>query len=169
MEPNEGIKAWQWVVTVIVIVILVVLGYYMFKGGDAPKVSDISNPTESSTPAIDANEVNRVVVADQYPGNIAYISSVQLANPGFVVIQKDNKGTPGAVIGSAYFPKGISPGKITLTEKTVDAGIYYAVLYSDTDGDKKFDAVKDIALKDSKGNVIMKIFRATSNIAEVKG
>ncbi len=67
-----------------------------------------------------------------------------------------------------YFEKGINPGKITLTEKTVDGGIYYAMLHSD-DGDKKFDATKDLPLKDSKGNIIMKIFHATTNVTEVKG
>ncbi len=168
MEPNEGIKAWQWVVTVIVIIILIVLGYYMFKGDNTPALVDDANPAATSTPAADANEVNRIVVADQYPGNIAYVSSVQFAKPGFVVIHKDDKGKPGAVIGSAYFDKGINPGKITLTEKTVDGGIYYAMLHTD-DGDKKFDAGKDVVLKDSKGSEIMKIFRATSNVTEIKG
>lgn len=164
MEPNQGIKAWQWVVTVIVIIILIILGYYMFKGN---KVTPLD--TRDTTPITTTTaEVNRVVVSDQYPGNVVYVSSVQLANPGWVSIQKDNKGTPGAVIGSAYFNKGINPGKITLTEKTVDGGTYYAILHSD-DGDKKFDAVKDAALKDVNGNIIMKVFKATSSITEVKG
>lgn len=167
MEPNQGIKTWQWVVTVIVIIILIILGYYLFKGNNsAPSTTETPAPTEPL--AVDANEVNRIVVSDQYPGNIVYISSVQLANGGWVEIHKDNNGTPGAYIGSAYFEKGISPGKINLTEKTVDGGIYYAMLHSDN-GDKKFDATKDLPLKDSKGNIIMKLFRVSTNIAGVKG
>ncbi len=164
MEQNQGIKTWQWVVTVIVIIVLIVLGYYLFKG-NTPSTA-IDNPTES--PAADANEVNRIIVSDQYPGNVVYISSVQLANSGWVEIHKDNAGTPGAIIGSAWFDKGVNPGKVTLTEKTVDGSTYYAMLHSD-DGDKKFDSAKDLPLKDSKGNVIMKLFKATSNITEVKG
>src|SRR3990167_7106451 len=103
MESNQGgIKAWQWVVTVIVIIILIILGYTMFKSNPSANLT----PTDTLEPtATDINEVNRVVVSDQFPGNIVYISSVQLANPGFVVIRKDNAGTPGDVIGSMYFAK----------------------------------------------------------------
>jgi len=169
MQPNQGIKAWQWVVTVIVIIILIVLGYYMFKGGATSPVSNEgTDGTMSTSTTTGSNELNRVVVTDQYPGNIVYISSAQLAAPGWVVIHKDNNGTPGAVIGSAYFDKGINAGKITLTEKTVDGGLYYAVIYSD-DGDMKFDATKDLSLKDSQGNTVMRPFRVTSNVTEVKG
>jgi hypothetical protein len=165
MEQNQGIKSWQWVVTVIVIIILIVLGYYMFKDGKAvPANTDVT----TETPAVDSNESNRIVVMDQYPGNVVYVSSVQLANPGWVAIHKDNAGTPGVVIGSMYFASGINPGKITLSEKTVDGGTYYAMLHSD-DGDKKFDVTKDVAIKDSKGNSIMKLFKVTSNVTEVKG
>src|SRR4051812_33185945 len=167
MEPNQGIRTWQWVVTVIVIIILIVLGYYLFKGNNnAANNGDINATTTDDVS--DVNEVNRIVVSDQYPGNVVYVSSAQLANGGWVEIHKDNNGTPGAIIGSTYVEKGISPVKVTLTEKTQDGQLYYAMLHSD-DGDKKFDATKDLPLKDSNGNVIMKAFRATTNVTEVKG
>ncbi|MEK7213695.1 MAG: hypothetical protein AAB637_01060 [Patescibacteria group bacterium] len=163
-STSSGIRTWQWVVTVIVIVILVVLGYYMFKEGkDTGAV--IPEETETTT---QANDVNRVIVSDQFPGNIVYISSVQLTQPGYVVIHKDNKGVPGDVIGYQYFEKGTYPGKITLTSPTVEKDTYYAMLHSD-DGDKKLNAEKDLPLKDASGNIIMKIFKASVNIAEVKG
>jgi hypothetical protein len=167
MDQNQGIKTWQWVVTVIVIIILIVLGYYLFKGNNSSVTpgTDMSTTTDMTS---DANEVNRIVVSDQYPGNVVYVSSVQLANAGWVEIHKDNNGTPGAIIGSAYFEKGINPGKITLTENTVDGGTYYAMIHTD-DGDKKFDPAKDLPLKDSKGNIVMKLFHATTNVTEVKG
>lgn len=166
MEPNQGIKTWQWVVTVIVIIILIVLGYYLFKGNDTEQVTE--TPSDTTEVSTDANEVNRIVVSDQYPGNVVYISSVQLANGGWVNIHKNDAGKPGAIIGSQYFESGINPGKITLTEKTVDGGMYYAAIHSD-DGDKKFDAKKDLPMKDGRGNVIMKLFRATTSITESKG
>src|SRR5882724_6004969 len=153
MEPNQGIKTWQWVVTVIVIIILIVLGYYLFKGNGTVPATTTDNATTTEPTAMGTNEVNRVMVSDQYPGNVVYISSAQFGAPGWVTVQKDNKGTPGAVIGTMYFDKGINPGKITLSEKTVDRGTYYAVLHSD-DGDKKFDAAKDLPLKDSNGSII---------------
>ena len=170
MENTNGIKTWQWVVTVIVIIILVILGYKMFSKPAATTTS--TEETQSTdTTATDqiANATNRIMIADQAPGDKVYISSVQFASPGFVIIQKDNKGVPGDVIGSKYFEKGIFPGQVTLTSSTNDGSLYYAVLYSDTDGDKKFDIKKDLPIKDSKGATILKPFRVTSSPTELKG
>lgn len=166
MEPNQGIKGWQWFVTVIVIIILVVLGYYMYKGTDSKTPSETNSSMTNEDDS--SKEINRVVVSDQYPGNIVYISSAQFSAPGWVVIHKDNNGKPGDVIGYTYFDKGINPGKINLKENTKEGMMYYAMLHSD-DGDKKFDASKDVPLKDSKGGIIMKIFRATTSVTEIKG
>lgn len=167
MQPTEsGVKTWQWVVTVIVIIALIVIGISVFggKSTQAPTDESDTSGTTSST------EVNRIVMSDQFPGNVVYVSSVQLAKGGWVVIHKDNAGKPGDVIGSAYYPAGINPGgKITLTASTVEGGVYYAMLHSD-DGDKKFDIAKDLPLKDSKGNIIMKLFRASASVsAGIKG
>jgi hypothetical protein len=170
MESTSGVKTWQWVVTVIVIIVLVILGYKMFSGSsstpaETPENTEVPNETASNTnPATS----NRVMVVDQAPGDRVYVSSVQLANGGFVVIQKNDAGKLGAVIGSKYFEKGIYPGQVTLTTPTTEGGIYYAVLYTD-DGDKKFDITKDMPLKDSAGNVIMKPFRVTSEPSDLKG
>jgi cytoskeletal protein RodZ len=167
MEQNpQGVKPMTWVIAIVVIIVLVILGIWLFG-------SKSSTPATTETPATTddttAAAVNRVVVSDQFPGNVVYLSSVQLAQGGFVAIQKDNAGTPGAVIGSAWFDKGINPGKITLSQSTVEGGTYYAVMYNDTDGDMKFDATKDMPLKDANGNVIMKVFKATATATEVKG
>ncbi len=167
MNPNQsGIKTWQWVVTVIVIIILIIIGIVVFgnKSSQAPVTDDMTSSTTTQTGA-----VNRIVMSDQYPGNVVYLSSVQLAAPGYVAIHKDNAGQPGAVIGYARFDAGINPGKVTLTAPTVEGGTYYAMLHSD-DGDGKFDEVKDAALKDSRGNVIMQIFHASASVgAGMKG
>ena len=167
MESNaNGIKTWQWVVTVIVIIVLIILGYNMFKSSPvtAPGTDDAASlDTPSAT-----NTGNRITVVDQAPGNIVYISSVQLSAPGFVVIHKDKAGTPGDIMGYKYFDAGIYPGQITLTSSTVEGGVYYAMLHSD-DGDKVFDVTKDIPLKDSAGNIIMKLFRVTLTPTELKG
>jgi len=166
-DEQSGVKTWQWVVTVIVIIVLVLLGYYMLKGnGTSTPTTGVDTTTDSTLVA--GKDTNRVVVTDQFPGNIVYLSSVQLAQPGFVVIHKDNKGTPGDIIGYQYFDKGINPGKITLTTPTAEGQTYYAMLHSD-DGDKKFDAKLDLPLKDAAGNIIMKVFRSTTSITESKG
>ena len=161
MEPSSGIKAWQWVVTVIVIIVLIVIGILVFggKGSQTPATTDTSSvPTDTSAAAL-----NRIVMNDQFPGNVVYLSSVQLAQPSWVVIQADNAGVPGKVIGSLHFDAGINPGKITLTQATVEGGTYYAVIYTD-DGSGKFNATTDQPLKDASGNVIMKIFHASASV-----
>lgn len=165
-EETSGIKPWQWGVTAVVIIILIVLGVYVFGGKSTTTTDDVvdNDDTSINTPA----SANRMVVSDQFPGNIVYLSSVQLTQPGWVVIHKDNAGTPGAIIGYQWFDKGINPGKITLSEGTVEGGVYYAMIHTD-DGDKIFNATKDLPLKDAAGNIIMKIFRATASAIEVKG
>ncbi|MBU6232129.1 MAG: hypothetical protein KGI45_03645 [Patescibacteria group bacterium] len=167
MEPNSGIKTWQWVVTVIVIVVLIVIGIIVFgnKGTPSPAATSSVTPTESVSPSA----LNRITMTDQYPGNVVYLSSVQVSQPSWVVIQADNNGQPGAILGSAHFDAGINPGKITLSKPMIDGGTYYAVVYSD-DGSGKFNATTDQPLKDSNGNVIMHIFHASSSVgSSLKG
>lgn len=168
MNPEQsGIKAWQWIVTILVIIALIIIGVMVSKNNSGDSMIDDTVMTDTSGGSI--NDVNRIVMSDQYPGNVVYISSVQFAKDGWVVIHKDESGKPGAVIGSMYFAKGINPGKITLTSSTVEGGIYYAMLYSD-DGDKVFDVTKDLPIKDSKGNIITKLFRASASAdIEIKG
>jgi len=172
MQPDNtsGIKPWQWVVTIIVIIIIVILGYWLFSknGSSTPSPSTTTGTvTTPTTPA--STEANSVVVTDQYPGNVVWVSSVRLAKPGFVVIQKNNGGTPGAVIGTQYFAAGINPGKITLTSPTVDGGLYYASLYSDSVSNQKFDITKDTLVQDSHGTAIIETFHALANVPETKG
>jgi hypothetical protein len=165
MQPESGVKTWQWVVTVIVIVALIIIGISVFGGKSTQAPTESEDPTSSGP----STEVNRIVMSDQYPGNMVYLSSVQLAKPGWVVIHKDNAGQPGDVIGSTYFASGINPGKVTLTSSTIEGGVYYAMLHTD-DGDKIFDAKKDLPLKDSRGNTVMKLFRASASVsAGIKG
>ncbi len=161
MEPQTtGVKTWQWVITAIVIIVLIIIGIFVFRGDSKSEITNEENPTEQ-TDSTSTKEVNRIVMSDQYPGNVVQLTSVQLAKDGWVVIHADKDGQPGDVIGSAYFSAGINPGKITLSRSTVDGGVYYAMIHTD-DGDKKFDPAKDLPLKDSKGSIIMKLFRASA-------
>jgi len=166
MEPQNGIKTWQWVVTAIVIIVLIIIGILVWGNGDD---SNIDLPGTNATGSQTMGAVNRIVMTDQYPGNVVYLSSVQLANPGFVVIHKDASGQPGSAIGSTYFSSGINPGRVTLNEALVDGQTYYAVLHSDN-GDRTFIAAQDPEIKDSNGNTIMRVFKATTAAGtEIKG
>jgi hypothetical protein len=161
MEPtNSGLKTWQWVVTAIVIVVLIVIGIFVF-GKKSPSTDNTPSDTMgTSTPATNTPGVNNIVMSDQYPGNVVYLSSVTMANGGWVEIHKDNNGQPGAIIGSAWVDAGTSPVKVTVSSPIVDGGTYYAMLHSDN-GDKKFDSTVDLPLKDSNGNVIMRVFHGS--------
>ena len=158
MQPEQsGIKTWQWVVTVIVIIVLIVIGVMVFgnKGSQAPATTENTPVTTDQTGA-----VNRIVMADQYPGNVVYLSSVQLQNGGWVVIKSDNAGQPGDTIGEAYSAAGINPVKVTLTSPMVDGGTYYAILYTGNSS-AAFSATAEQALTDSTGAVIMHVFHAS--------
>ena len=165
MQPEQsGIQTWQWVVTVVVIIALIIIGIFVFgnKKVEAPVAGE-----ETTTPT--TQTANSIVMSNQFPGNVVYISSVQPANAGWVAIHKDNAGQPGTVIGYASVAAGTSPVKVTLSQPTIDGGVYYAVMYSD-DGDGRFDVTKDQPLKDASGNVIMRLFHASSTAnAEIKG
>jgi len=157
MQPESGLRTWQWVVSVIVVIVLIVIGIMVF-GKKAP-TAEIPNETPpvttSNTPG-----VNSIIMSDQYPGNVVYVSSVRLINAGWVVIHKDNKGEVGDIIGYVWVNEGVNPAKITLTSPIVDGGTYYAMLHSDN-GDKVFNATTDLPLKDSNGNIILRIFRGS--------
>ncbi len=161
MEPQaSGVKTWQWVVTIIVIIAIIVIGILVSgsKKSETPVVTEPVVTTEPTTVAA----LNRIVMVDQYPGNIVYLSSVQVEKSAWVVIHANNAGQPGEIIGSVHFAAGLTAGtKITLTKPTVDGGTYYAVIYT-SDGAAKFNAKTDLPLKDAKGNVIMKIFHASA-------
>jgi hypothetical protein len=108
-------------------------------------------------------------MSDQYPGNVVQLNSVQLANPGWVVIQANNAGQPGVILGETYFGSGINPGKITLSQAMIDGGTYYATLYSDN-GDQKFNVSTDKPLIDANGNIILKVFHASASVSsQIKG
>lgn len=165
-EYNSGIKPWQWIVTIAVIVIILILGGYMLSVRN--NSSEMGEETPIGNEQQNLSGSNRIVMSDQFPGNIVYIATVELAQDGFVVIHKSNNGQPGAVIGTEFFTRGTQPGSIDLTENTVDGSSYIAELHID-DGDGKFDATKDLAAKDSTGAVVMKIFKATTDLPEDKG
>lgn len=165
MQPNNsGIRPWQWIVSILVIIALIVLGVFI-----ATRDNESTDENQQPNRPQITQDSNRLVVTDQFPGNLVYITTVQLAADGFVVIHKDKNGTPGDIIGSVYFPKGIGPTKVTLTEKTVDGGTYYAVLHTDSNGDKIFSASADATLKDAQGAVIWKSFKARLDLPEDKG
>jgi hypothetical protein len=87
---------------------------------------------------------NSLVMTDQLPGDRAFINTVFNEKPGFVIIQKDEAGNPGAIIGvSKWLGTGDNSRlEILLSEKLIDGLPYYAMLYAD-DGNGLFDPKDD--------------------------
>lgn len=168
MEPSSGIKTWQWIVTVLVIIVLVVIGFLVFGGNDT-ETPDMNGETAGEV-MTGESDVNRIVMVDQYPGNVVYLSSVQVADPSWVVIQADENGKPGMVMGTARFEAGINPGKITLSKPMIDGGTYYAAIYSDASASSAFDIKVNKPVTDENGNPIIRVFKASSTVgAGLKG
>ena len=169
MQPQTGVKTWQWIVTAVVIIVIIIIAIWVF-GNKGSSTTDMNTaPVAMTDTSATASAINRIVMSDQYPGNVVYLNSAQFANPGWVVINADNNGTPGAILGETYFSAGINPGKITLSSPMVDGGTYYAVMYND-DGNQKFSTATDKPLVDANGNVIMKVFHASASVSsQIKG
>lgn len=170
MEQQSTIKPWQWILTIIVVIALIVVVYFMVRGGSStnnPPVTDVNTETPATTtgPRFSSLSVN-----DQFPGNVVFLTSVSITKPGFAVVRESLAGgKAGDVLGTLYFATaGTYPGKVLLSKPTIDGKTYIAELHED-DSDKLFNAAKDVYLNDSLGKPVMKTFKATSQITEVKG
>ena len=155
-------KSWiAWIIGIIV-VILIGWGINLWLKS--------SNYSENLAPVTDNGAVrndmgNKLVVEDQVPGKVVYVTLVSLQNGGFVVIMKNNN-----VIGSKYFPAGINPGSVDLTQSTTEGESYTAVLYNDSDDstidsdDSTFSIVKNTPILDNNGQKIQTTFKTTKNL-----
>lgn len=95
------------------------------------------------------------------------VFQVQLEAPGFVVIHKDLNGAFGPIIGSTPLVQAGTTTQIavSLDEAITDGQKLYAMLHRD-DGDGKFDAAKDLPVKDTFGNMMHMIFQVREDATE---
>lgn len=152
------------VVGIVVVIIILILGTFLLTRSPASTTDNgnLASPTEVAMGG------DRLAVSSQFPGNILYLDSVTFANGGWVAVHESDAGKPGKVIGSKYFAKGTNPGSIDLSSSMVEGKEYIVMLHAD-DGDMKFDEVKDPAIRDSLGNVIMTTVKASKTPEQVKG
>lgn len=159
MQNSKGALIW-----IIIIIVLLVLGTWLIV-----RNNDTETMPEENTETTMNTVENKLAVKDQFPGDIAFVSDLSLRDAGFVAIHKDNAGAPGEIIGTKYFEKGSTVvGQVNLTQKTENGKTYYAMLHTD-DGDKVFDASKDLPAKDAAGMNVMKSFKATTVLDGTKG
>ncbi len=138
----------------VVLIIIVTVGIFLFKQ-KAKEETPVDSPTNTSAGM--RVEDNAVYVQEQKPGTTLTVNTVFLRQPGFVVIHKDNKRTPGVVLGvSSYLPAGEHTNiSIKLTSSTQDGQTVYAMLHEDN-GDKKFSEA-DAPVQSKIGGPIMMI------------
>ncbi len=162
MEPNRsGISVTQWVITAIVVVALIVFGVYMLTRGDSMPAGTPSSVTTTQLPQYK----NVVTVTDQFPGNIVYVTTVELAKDGFVVVYDADPAKGGKVMGTSYVKAGVRPGQVNLTTKTLDGKTYFVALYVDSNANGVFDATDAPALG-TTGSPVVQTFRATLAVGD---
>ncbi|KAA0206368.1 hypothetical protein EDM68_02600 [Candidatus Uhrbacteria bacterium] len=112
-------------------------------------------------------EVNGVVALDQRPGSSVTVSSLIVAEDGWVVIHKEVAGKPGPVIGETYIAAGEHTQiGVSLREATVDGETYFAMLHRD-DGDRRFDLAKDAPVRSTVlEGIIMASFTADADAGD---
>ncbi len=152
----------------IALVAVVAVGgiYLLSRQNTADPVITESTETPVTTTGMRAEE-NMVVVTEQRPGTTIHVSTVYLAEPGYVVIHEDKNGTPGEVIGSSALLKaGENTGiSVTVSRSTKDGDKLHAMLHSDTDGSGTFNTT-DQPVQSRMGGPISGWFEISSSAGE---
>ena len=150
----------NWVIGLVAVVALALgTGLWLLKssGTEGENTAAVGNLKQVSL-------TDDLKVNDQFPGAIVYVNAVTLEAGGWVVVKK----TDGTIIGTQYFNPGTDVGVVNLTELTEEGKTYITSLHKDN-GDKVFDPINDLPLKNSNGQEIAVTFFATQNLPEVKG
>lgn len=114
--------------------------------------SSVAQPIGSNdVPAVSAEDFS-IVGESQKPKSEVVLSFVANKEVSELVVQRDNGGTPGDVIGSVSLPRGVYKNLIVaLKEPLVIDTVVYATLYSTTDN--AFDIRVNAPRIGTSGNV----------------
>ena len=122
------------------------------------------NLNENNQELAQDNQKAIYVIPRQRPGMSVNISFASLKKSGYIVINADNKGGFGAIIGnSVLLPSGESRAvMVGLVRQSVNGESLFAVVYEDS-GDGVFTPGIDIPVKDEDGNIIFSRFNIDKN------
>jgi hypothetical protein len=153
----------MWKIFLLVILFLLLGGLYIYSNLGGGSIND-GNDSE----ILRIGE-NAIYIPAQRPGSAIAISFVSLAKPGFVVIQENEGGKPGAILGnSRLLPKGESKNSSFRIIRSLRNGeALFAVLYEDS-GDSAFSPKYDIPVRDESGNIIFMEFNVDSRAPAVQ-
>lgn len=163
MQKNKTV-----VIGAVILLVLVGIVVYFLLSRDSnvePVVIDDSEFT-----SVSGDENNSIIVNDQIPGNVVFFQNLTLEEDGFVVVRAEENGAAGEVIGSLFVEAGSDiTGSVELSEPTVEGGVYYVDLYTDTDGNGVFDENVDMRVVTTSGNPIRVQIETTEDLPEIKG
>ncbi len=164
---TQNNKSRNIVIGIIILIVIVLALSWLFSrsggSGGPALVGESLNSDESDAPLV----ASSLVIGDQLPGSVIFISQVILPQGGWVAIQRDEVGAPGAVVARRYFSADERVGSIALNQPTLDGESYFAVLYADG-GDNTFDVTRNELLRSATGEIVAVKFRTTANLMESK-
>ncbi len=154
------------IIIVLVLAALAVGGALWWKQNSLQNTSNLGAVGAAVQPV--PTEPASLVVDDQFPGPLVFVSEVKLPGGGWVVIHREEDGAPGTIAGAGYFDKDVMTGEVNLSAASREGERYYAVVYHD-DGDLKFNPSLDQVYRDAAGQTLLKSFMVTRNLPERKG
>lgn len=158
------------IVTVLIIAVLVVMASLWWKQGGQNGQDNLGAVNQAvdqgNQPAVP--EKVSLLVEDQFPGTVVFVSSVELPKGGWVVISREEAGTAGKVVGAGYFAPGLTTGEVNLSTPSKDGERYIAELYRDN-GDTNFNSKTDQVYLDERSQPVRVLFMVTRNLIEKKG
>ena len=162
MENKSSKNVVIWIIVLVHLVLLA--AWWLFRGSaTSNNLAAVGNLTSTAS----STSLATIRINDQFPGNVIFVSDVQLPDGGWVVIKKDNYGRPGDIVGAGYFGSNIRVGEVAVPS-TASGENYFAVLYDDN-GDQRFTLGGDKPLFGANGDQIMTSFVITQNLPDVKG
>ena len=125
-------------------------------------LDDSSKSTKSSL-----SGANVLAVEAQRAGSKVHMERVVFTEPAWVVVRESSQGAPGNILGAGWFPMGTHLSvDVELLRSTMGGEKYYAVIYQDAGGDKKFNHTIDSPLKGEDGKEIMVTFSTLASPAD---
>lgn len=111
---------------------------------------------------------NSLLVENQRAGSSVEVQKGEFPEARWVVVRDMNDdGTLGNILGASWFPAGMHQNiSVQLVRGTMGGEQYAAMLFADSNGDKKFDHKMDEPVKDSSGNIISAMFRTVATPGE---
>lgn len=103
-------------------------------------------------------------VAPQRPGDSIKVTMTFPSAPSFVVVYKDDNGEPGALLGvSDLLAAGDQGGTVVKLTSPVKQGDKLIAVLQRDNGDGKFNAGADLAVKLPEGDIVMSSFGIDAN------